>query len=242
MTRHTRPQVERMEAVSLGVQRVFNAFNWTLLIFIGSMALAGGGIGYWIEGTERSTIGGAGWGAFVGAIFALAITWDLARRALAREGAHEPARAVDIGRPVQTGERQWRIPVAPPFDDARRLRICRQWLRDVHFGDATFSQDGTSTQRGGCSYGLTRQEVSRLKEWAIEVATWYYWINESNGSGGWTARGRAAIRELATVETGDVKEAWEAALIVREAPPPQNGDDASSHAFPLVTDDADGRN
>lgn len=242
MTRHTRDQIERLEAISFGINRVARGLNWTLLIVVAGAALAGGSIGYWLQGTWRAAFGGGGWAALLAIIGLVVFTWDIVRRAIDQTQRPVDEGDVVIGDLVRTGEREWRAPTEPPFRDVRRLGLCWRWLRDIHYGDATFSQDGTNTKRGGCSYGLTRQEVSHIKEWAITTARWYFWINETNGSGDWTVRGREAIATLANAGTGDVQDAWEAALIVRGEALPPDGDETPARESGRVTDGADGQN
>ncbi len=180
MTRHTRPQAERLEAIALTVNRTGNAVNVTFGLYVAAYALAGAGVGYLIRDSWRAVAGGAGIGAFVGLLLFTAAAWGIAHDALARQGGAD--------------EDEWDFARTAPgrlsrLPDGVTALALWSYLIDIASGSVTLSQ------RGAAAHGFSQATANAIKDWVIGLG-WYTVTNEGNAAGDWTEDGERVLSLL----------------------------------------------
>lgn len=197
-SRYTREETVRLEAISIGIKRTGSYGLWTLIIVTGGGALIGAGFALPFTNDWRWWAFGAAVSAALFLSFVLFVVWDILHRLVERLGQSRP-----VEMPMFAGDspRSQQRVEPPPFDEEHKLRQCRRWFVAIHHGDATLSQDGTrdGSKVGGRAYGLSAEECSHVKEWAVGMQ-WYYVISERNSTGDWTELGERALAALARGE------------------------------------------
>ena len=185
MTRRTRPEVERLNAISHAVNRVSGSARDILLFVAVGMALGVAAIVYALTaGDVTMTLGGAGIGAVLGIVYVLTLSWDLAKAALVMSRRVE----ADGGTVGRIAPNAW-ITAA----DGWTWDSQRDYLIDVRDGRARFSQ------RGAAEYGYEAEAFNALLSRMVLLGL--YETNNAdrldNRNGGtWTEEGRDMLRYL----------------------------------------------
>lgn len=171
MTRRTRPQAERLEAIAFSIDRASGGINTTLLIVVLAAALSGAGVGYWLRGDLRAAAGGAGVTGFVAVVFVVAASWDLARCAITRQ----PEPTDDDDRFTQTGPRTLR-------------RLPDGWTRAQYteYMTAVLDDDDDTgfNQRDAAAFGHDRAKFNALVKWMADRGWYRYSNGVDNRNGG----------------------------------------------------------